>query len=84
MPTRGPIAITRAGAREGEHGVRVESPLARPIHYWYAQESEARQAFARVVDDLRSPRREGPAVALVQRVEKGRVVEDVFVARETG
>lgn len=76
---RGAITIVQAGAREGEHGVRVDTPLEAPTERWYGREAEAKDEFARVVDVLRRRARGRPALTLVQRIEEGAVVEEVFV-----
>ena len=74
-----PVTIVQAGAREGQHGVRVETPFEPPTERWFARESEARDEFARVVDVLRRRPHTRPSLTLVQRIEQGAVVDELFV-----
>jgi hypothetical protein len=72
------ITIVQAGAREGEHGVRVDSPGGPASQRWYASEAEARDEFVRAVEAHRRPERR-PSLTLVQRTEGGTVVDEAFV-----
>ena len=71
------MTVVEPGGREGEHGVRIDSPLSPSTTHWYASESRARAEFARSVQGLR--RRGRGALMLVQRIEREEVVEEVFV-----
>lgn len=73
------ITITMPGARTGAHGIRVESPIAATTVRWYTAETEAREEFERSVQELQRARRGPPILALVQRIEAGDVVEELFV-----
>jgi hypothetical protein len=73
------ITITMPGARAGAHGVSVASPVGPTIVRWYPAEAQAREEFARIVQDLERERRSPPTLALVQRIEQDAAVEELYV-----
>jgi|SRR5215217_1352157 len=70
------------GATQGEHGVRVSTPLSprKGGATWYKTEQQARQKFQTKLD---SPKDEsqGPGLFKVQRIEKGLVVDEELIVR---
>jgi len=79
MRRRQAVTIVHPGAREGEHGVGVDRPLAPSLRRWHARELDAEDDFVRTVDLLRRTFQSAPSVALVQRIENHAVVEEVLV-----
>jgi hypothetical protein len=74
------VTIATPGARDGAHGVRVTGPLGTTTTRWYATAARAAEEFARTVNELRAQRSGRRALALVQRIEEGAVVEELVVA----
>jgi hypothetical protein len=79
VPPRQAITIVHPGATEGDHGVRIDAPLAPAVRRWHAREVDAEDDFVSTVDFLRRSFRSRPSMALVQRIENRAVVEEVFL-----
>jgi hypothetical protein len=81
-PPRGGSSMMGAltvGEPEGEHGVRVRTPLGPGGGTtWYATEQEALEEFKKKVDSLRDDSK-GPGLFKVVRIEQRSVVDEVLI-----
>lgn len=74
--------LTTGGAREGDHGVVVDTdPKEQNLasYQWLDDESTSRARYAEIVADYES--REGPLLVRIQRVEQRQVAEEQFIVK---
>lgn len=72
------LTLTRGGASEGEHGVRVDTEPNGPSSFdWLPTEAAAVAAYGAKVAEYRA--HDGPVVARIRRVEHNRTVDQEFV-----
>jgi len=75
------MAALTIGGPEGEHGVRVRTPLGPGGDTnWYATEQKAREKFNKAVASLRNESK-GPGLFKLQHIEQRSVVDEELVVR---
>jgi hypothetical protein len=73
--------IRKGGAKLGEHGVCVRTPLGPgPSKTWCQTEQQACEEFRTTVDSLRDESK-GPGLFKVERVEKGFIADEEWIVR---
>lgn len=72
------MTLTREGASEGEHGVRVDTgPNYPSSHEWLPTEAAAIASYEARVAEYRD--HDGPVVARIRRIEQNETVDEEFV-----